>query len=108
MPSNAGTVDFAMGGGRQHFLPNGITDDEGGKGRRIDDRNLVEGSQGQGLAICLGRQDRRPPIWQNPVLGIFEASHMKYETDRTRRTLAGRDDRNGDQEPVGQRSGLLP
>lgn len=80
----AGLIDLAMGGGRQHFLPTDVTDDEGRTGNRTDGRNLVE------EITALGGQY----VWNDegfaaleagdgPVLGLFEASHMQYEYDRT-------------------------
>ncbi len=80
---NAGTLDFIMGGGRQSFLPNGITDDEGGEGRRVDDRNLVEEIKAKGWQYVWNDETAKAADLTKPVLGIFESSHMKYETDRT-------------------------
>lgn len=80
---DAGIVDFAMGGGRQHFLPNGITDDEGTEGRRIDDRNLVEEITAKGWQYVWNDETAAAADLTKPVLGLFEASHMKYEHDRT-------------------------
>ncbi|MFN4128982.1 MAG: alkaline phosphatase [Paracoccaceae bacterium] len=81
----SGLIDLALGGGRQHFLPADVTDDEGRMGKRTDGRNLIE------EITALGGQY----VWNDegfaglgaagngPVLGLFEASHMKYEHDRT-------------------------
>lgn len=81
----AGVIDFAMGGGRGHFLPESVTDEENGKGRRTDGRNLVQELLDMGgqyawndegfMALAKGGNA--------PVLGLFERSHMKYEADRT-------------------------
>lgn len=80
-----GLVDLAMGGGRQHFLPTDVTDDEGKTGRRTDGRNLIEeitaaGGQyvwnDEGFVALTGAGNA-------PILGLFEASHMMYEHDRT-------------------------
>ncbi len=80
---DAGTIDFAMGGGRQHFLPNGITDDEGKEGRRTDDRNLIEEIKAKGWQYVWNDETAKAADLSKPVLGLFEASHMKYENDRT-------------------------
>lgn len=80
---DAGTIDFAMGGGRRHFLPNGITDDEGKDGRRTDDRNLVEEIEGKGWQYVWNDETAAAADLSKPVLGLFESSHMKYEHDRT-------------------------
>ena len=81
----AGVVDFAMGGGRGHFLPEDVTDEENNAGSRTDGRNLVQ------EVIDMGGQY----AWNDegfvaltkggnaPILGLFERSHMKYEADRT-------------------------
>lgn len=81
----SGLIDLALGGGRQHFLPTDVTDDEGRTGTRTDGRNLIE------EITALGGQY----VWDDegfaglgtagnaPILGLFEASHMKYEHDRT-------------------------
>ncbi|AXS42601.1 alkaline phosphatase [Breoghania sp. L-A4] len=80
----AGTVDVAFGGGRRHFLPKEITDGEGKTGKRTDGRNLVEEVKAMGGqfawddATFAALKDG-----DGPVLGLFEASHMKYEHDRT-------------------------
>lgn len=81
----AGVIDIAMGGGRQHFLPDSVEDVEGKKGKRTDGRNLVDEVKAMGgevayddtefMALTMGANA--------PVLGLFEASHMKYEVDRT-------------------------
>ncbi|MFN4154213.1 MAG: alkaline phosphatase [Paracoccaceae bacterium] len=81
----SGMVDLALGGGRQHFLPADVTDEEGKTGRRTDGRNLIEeitaaGGQyvwnDEGFAALSGAGNA-------PILGLFESSHMMYEQDRT-------------------------
>lgn len=81
----SGVVDLALGGGRSYFLPEAITDEEGKTGKRTDGRNLVDEVTAMGgqyvwdengfQALTLGGNA--------PILGLFEASHMKYEADRT-------------------------
>ena len=81
----AGVIDLAMGGGRAHFLPKEVTDTEGKTGKRTDGRNLVEEAKALGAQVVFGDQDFAALTMGNnaPVLGLFEASHMKYEADRT-------------------------
>ena len=81
----AGTIDVAMGGGRQHFLPNDVTDDEGKKGKRTDGRNLIDELKASGGQYAWDEAGFKAltPGGNAPVLGLFEASHMKYEHDRT-------------------------
>lgn len=81
----AGVIDLALGGGRSQFLPKDVTDEEGKGGKRTDGRNLVEEVKAMGgeyawdengfQALTLGGN--------KPILGLFEASHMKYEADRS-------------------------
>ncbi|WBU59746.1 alkaline phosphatase [Paracoccus albus] len=80
---DAGTIDFVMGGGRRHFLPNGITDEEGNDGRRTDDRNLIEEIEGKGWQYVWNDETAAAADQTKPVLGLFEASHMMYEEDRS-------------------------
>ncbi|WBU53795.1 alkaline phosphatase [Paracoccus sp. SCSIO 75233] len=79
---DAGTVDLALGGGRRHFLPNGITDDEGGEGRRTDDRNLIEEVVAKGWQYVWNDETAAAADLTKPILGLFEGSHMQYEADR--------------------------
>lgn len=79
---DAGILDFVMGGGRQHFLPNGITDDEGAEGRRTDDRNLIDEIVAKGWQYVWNDETAAAADLSKPVLGLFEASHMQYEDDR--------------------------
>ena len=81
----SGEVDLAMGGGRRHFLPADVEDEEGKTGKRTDGRNLVEEAQALGAQYAW---DDATFAGLNldgstPVLGLFESSHMKYEHDRT-------------------------
>ncbi len=81
----SGEVDIVLGGGRRHFLPSDIEDEEGKNGKREDGRNLID------EAVAAGAQY----VWNDetlagltldhssPVLGLFESAHMKYEHDRT-------------------------
>ncbi len=81
----SGVIDVVLGGGRRHFLPDDVIDDENKTGRRTDGRNLIE------EAATLGARY----VWNDetfaaldlsagePILGLFESSHMKYEFDRT-------------------------
>ena len=80
---DAGTLHLALGGGRQHFLPNGVTGDEGDEGRRTDDRNLVEEITGKGWQYVWNEETFNAADPTQPVLGLFEASHMQYEEDRS-------------------------
>lgn len=79
----AGTVDLALGGGRANFLPAGITDDEGTEGRRVDNRNLVDEITAKGWQYVWNDQTFADADPAQPILGLFEGSHMQYEEDRT-------------------------
>lgn len=79
----AGVIDVAMGGGRRHFAPVDVTTDEGGKGRRTDDRNLIEEAKALGAQYAWNTETFGAlKLDGTPILGLFEDSHMKYEHDR--------------------------
>jgi len=80
----SGLIDIAMGGGRQHFLPAGVRDDEGKAGRRTDGRNLIEEITSAGGQYVWNEEGftALAAAGNAPILGLFEASHMMYEHDR--------------------------
>ena len=83
---DAGVIDLAMGGGRQHFLPADVTDAEGDTGSRGDGRNLVEEMTSE-AGVYVQTQEEFDAIdtatVEGPVIGLFESSHMQYEADRS-------------------------
>ena len=81
---SAGTVDLAFGGGSRYFAPKDVETMDGGKGRRIDGRNLIEEAQAAGAqyAYDTASFNALKLDGSTPVLGLFEDSHMKYEYDR--------------------------
>jgi len=81
----AGTIDFAMGGGRRHFVPEGAETDEGGSGRRADGVDLVAAAKEAGFQYAWNTETANALDLASdaPVLGLMEDSHMKYEFDRT-------------------------
>lgn len=80
-----GLIDLAMGGGRNNFLPTGFVDDEGKEGRRTDGRNLIAEIEALGGQYVWNDEgfDALAAGGNGPILGLFEASHMMYEFDRT-------------------------
>lgn len=81
----SGVIDLAMGGGLRHFLPDGM-EMAGTTGRRADGMNLVEMAQSELNAQFATDQasfEAIDPEADTPILGLFEASHMMYEADRT-------------------------
>jgi alkaline phosphatase len=98
------TVDIALGGGREMFLPELLQGDELHNGSRVDGANLIERfrrgggnyawstscSEGTPSAGCLGLNEAiddalegiTPQTPAKPVLGLFEPSHMMYEYER--------------------------
>lgn len=76
-------IDVLMGGGRQFFVPSGVTDEEGGTGSRTDGRDLRREFQAAGYSYVWNRAGfQRLTAARLPVLGLFERSHMEYEYDR--------------------------
>jgi alkaline phosphatase len=82
---NAGVIDLAMGGGRAHFLPAEVTDEEGEAGLRTDGRNLVEEITQAGGQYAWNDETfmALTAPGNGPVLALFESSHMQYAHDRT-------------------------
>jgi alkaline phosphatase len=81
----SGVVDLAMGGGRSMFLPTDVTDEESKAGKRTDGRNLVEEFKAMGGQYAWDETGFQALTTgaNAPVLGLFEPSHMKYESDRS-------------------------
>jgi len=76
----SGLIDFAMGGGHRHFIPES---EEGG--RRADGVNLVERATGLGAQFATNTEEFQALTLdgETPTLALFEPSHMQYEHDRT-------------------------
>ncbi len=81
---DADSVDVAFGGGRRHFLPEEIKDIEGKSGKRTDGANLVNEWQAKtgGLYVEDEKGFLAIPDNAKKVLGLFNSSHMQYESDR--------------------------
>lgn len=81
----SGVVDLAMGGGRRHFIPEGVVDEEEKSGRRTDGRNLLEEARELGAQYAWDDASfaELDLSGEKPILALFESSHMKYEHDRT-------------------------
>lgn len=79
-------IEVAFGGGRQNFLPRSVTDPEGEKGNRTDNRNLIsewKQKHPTGQYVWNERMfDSIDSRKTGPVLGLFNASHMQYDADR--------------------------
>jgi alkaline phosphatase len=80
-------IDVAMGGGRKHFLPNTATDPEYKlkMGGRQDGRNLIKEWQSKNAnGVFAWNKDGfdEADTSASKFLGLFERSHMQYETDR--------------------------
>lgn len=80
----AGTVDLALGGGRRNFLGKDIKGEEGKSGKRAEGENLIERAKGFGVQYVYDDASfAAAKLDGTPILGLFEASHMKYEADRS-------------------------
>lgn len=78
-------MDVVFGGGRREFLPNTVVDEEGSKGKRKDGRNLItewEASHPQGQYVYDKKGFDQIAVNGQPVFGLFEPSHMKYDIER--------------------------
>lgn len=79
-------IDVVMGGGRRHFIPNTVTDEEGKTGKRTDGVNLIDSWKAK---YAVGNYvydqtgfDALGADSATKVLGLFNSSHMEYEADR--------------------------
>ncbi|GAA5987974.1 hypothetical protein JCM10908_007295 [Rhodotorula pacifica] len=79
-------VDFAFGGGRCFFLPNG-TDGS----CRTDQKDLITRAKEKGVKVVQGmaelREYREQGGDEGAVLGLFADDHMDYEIDRQKNTI---------------------
>lgn len=90
---NGDGFEVILGGGRERFLPNTVTDPEAveTKGKRKDGRDLVMEWQARysnsGTYVWNKDQFDKLDAKATPrVLGLFEPSHMRYEADRLKDT----------------------
>lgn len=78
-------LNVIMGGGRENFLPAGMSDASGAPGRRQDGRNLIEEWQRQHTNSARFVQSRRELLelsnQTSRVLGLFAPYHMPYHLD---------------------------
>lgn len=80
-------VDVVLGGGRSQFRPQGVRDPEhpDTEGARLDGRDLVidwRARHPKGRYLTQRSELVALEPDGNPVLGLFEASHMRFEIDR--------------------------
>ena len=79
-----GLVDVALGGGRRNFHGAEQMDGDGKGGRRKDGVDLIAAAQDSGVQYAWNTQTAQALKLDGsaPILGLFDASHMKYEHDR--------------------------
>ena len=76
-------IDVIFGGGRRHFVPNSLLDEESARGSRTDGRDLRVEYQSAGYTYIDNTAEFNGLTRQSlPVLGLFESSHMEWEWDR--------------------------
>jgi alkaline phosphatase len=85
--SHGDGLEVALGGGRSKFLPNSTDDpeDQGTKGSRLDGRDLTAEWLTKPHAAYVWNKAQFAainPATTSHLLGLFERSHMEYETDR--------------------------
>ncbi|MGL6625373.1 alkaline phosphatase [Aeromonas jandaei] len=71
-----GGVDVVLGGGSSFFLP------KADKGKREDGRNLISEMKAKGYQFASNLDELNKAEAGKPLLGLFGASHMKYDLDR--------------------------
>ncbi|WP_421219285.1 alkaline phosphatase [Aeromonas jandaei] len=69
-------VDVVLGGGSSFFLP------KADKGKREDGRNLISEMKAKGYQFASNLDELNKAEAGKPLLGLFGASHMKYDLDR--------------------------
>ncbi|MBM0491695.1 sulfatase-like hydrolase/transferase [Aeromonas jandaei] len=69
-------VDVVLGGGSSFFRP--LAD----KGKREDGRNLINEMKAKGYQFASNLEELNKAEAGKPLLGLFGASHMKYDLDR--------------------------
>ncbi len=81
----AGTINVAMGGGQRYMLPDTVKTIEGTPGNRRDGRNLIKEAKDFGATYAWDEASFQALDVKagKPALGVFAASHMQYEYDRT-------------------------
>ena len=76
-------IDVIFGGGRRHFVPKTVRDEESASGSRTDGRDLRSEYQNAGYTYVDNTAEFSGLTRQSlPVLGLFESSHMEWEWDR--------------------------
>ncbi len=79
-------IDLAFGGGRQHFFSKDNLGPEGKKGKRSDGKNLIKdwkAKHKKGHYVWNNQGfNNIPDDTKQPVLALFNPSHMQYEAVR--------------------------
>lgn len=79
--------NVALGGGRRNFIPTTLTDPEGKSGKRTDGSDLTsQWTTTLPNAAYVADRDSLLAVdatATDHLLGLFNSSHMDYETDRT-------------------------
>lgn len=70
-------IEVALGGGRRHFLPEGVRG-----GQRSDGRNLIDEWQRASSGTYVESAQALDEAQDAPLLGLFSDSHMPYALER--------------------------
>ena len=83
-PGQGDGIDVAFGGGRRHFISKDTVDSEGKNGKRTDGKNLVDVWKNQTGGVYVEDKKGFDTLANDTdkVLGLFNSSHMQYESDR--------------------------
>lgn len=76
-------LNVILGGGRKNFLPKEVTDEEGGRGERLDGNNLIEQWRNSTGGVYVYDRDGllAVPTETDHLLGLFSPSHLQYYLD---------------------------
>ncbi|XP_075980742.1 membrane-bound alkaline phosphatase-like [Anticarsia gemmatalis] len=80
-------IKVILGGGRSKFLPSTVVEEDGTRGLRTDNRNLIkdwEDSKVNSTYKVIRNRDELMQVNQDPpeyLLGLFNGSHLRYNLD---------------------------
>jgi alkaline phosphatase len=77
-------IDVVIGGGREYMIPRGSIDEDGGRSRRRDSRNLIEEMKAEGYAYVSNTAgfSAIDPSLTEKLLGLFGYDALQPEYDR--------------------------
>lgn len=76
-------IDLLLGGGRSNFFPpTWIDPEEGKKGLRTDQLNIISLLQKQGYYYVESKKELNESLNRQKLIGLFQYDHMNFEKER--------------------------